>query len=397
MAGSRLSPRAEPEPGAFCVVSATSGRLGVNGREALFVLSVFSLSRLLVFGAMALSPLVVPPVQRSSTWNLDDPILRPLLRWDAGWYLTIAKHGYSYDGHPGRQQNIAFFPLYPLTCRLCHVITGASVPLCGALLSNGAFLVALATLYVLVTGEVGSRTARLTLVLLAFFPGSLFFSTMYTESFYLLFSAQAFLAFQKERFILGGCWAGLASATRLPGILLLVPLLARALPRLKDRPVRGRLALAAMLASSGLAGFMIYQAIAFGDPLAYLRVQQAWGRSMGPLFGGVVDDLASNSHPSQFKLLDIDAGLTLLFIALTYVVFRQLPWSYGAYTLLNTIALATGGTHSMARYLSVLFPGFVALAVIAHKWKWIPWLIIPVFALALAVFSIRFAQWYSVG
>jgi len=220
---------------------------------------------------------------------------------------------------------------------------------------------------------------------------------MYTESFYLLFSAQAFLAFQKERFILGGCWAGLASATRLPGILLLVPLLARALPRLKDRPVRGRLALAAMLASSGLAGFMIYQAIAFGDPLAYLRVQQAWGRSMGPLFGGVVDDLASNSHPSQFKLLDIDAGLTLLFIALTYVVFRQLPWSYGAYTLLNTIALATGGTHSMARYLSVLFPGFVALAVIAHKWKWIPWLIIPVFALALAVFSIRFAQWYSVG
>ena len=379
------------------MVSATSGRLGVNGREALFVLSVFSLSRLLVFGAMVLSPLVVPPVQRSGTWNPDDPILRPLFRWDAGWYLTIAKHGYSYDGHPGRQQNIAFFPLYPLTCRLCHVITGASVPLCGALLSNGAFLVALATLYVLVTGEVGSRSARLTLVLLAFFPGSLFFSTMYTESFYLLFSAQAFLAFQKERFILGGCWAGLASATRLPGILLLVPLLARALSRLKDRPVRGRLALAAMLASSGLAGFMIYQAIAFGDPLAYLRVQQAWGRSVGPLFGGVVDDLASNSHPAQFKLLDIDAGFTLLFIALTYVLFRQLPWSYGAYTLLTMIPLATGGTHSMARYLSVLFPGFVALAVIAHKWKWIPWLVIPVFALELAVFSIRFAQWYSVG
>ncbi len=394
MAGSRLSPRAEPEPGAFSVVSATSGRLGIDGREALFVLSVFSLSRLLVFGAMVLSPLVVPPVQRSGAWNLDDPILRP--RFDAGWYLTIAKDGYSYDGDPGRQQNIVFFPLYPLTCRLCHVITGVSVPLCGALLSNGAFLVALATLYVLVAGEVGSGTARLTLVLLAFFPGSLFFSTMYTESFYLLFSAQAFLAFQKERFILGGCWAGLASATRLPGILLLIPLLSRALPRLKDRPVRGRLALAAMLASSGLAGFMIYQAIAFGDPLAYLRVQQAWGRSVGPLFGGVIDDLASNSHPFQFKPLnDIGAAFTLVFIALTYVLFRHLPWSYGAYTLLIVVMqLATGGTHSMTRYLSVLFPGFVALAVIAHKWKWIPWLVIPAFALKLGVFSIRFAQWY---
>src|SRR5207249_3329914 len=118
------------------------------------------------------------------------------------------------------------------------------------------FLVALATLYVRVTGEVGSRTARLTLVLLAFYPSSLFFSTMYTESFYLLFSAQAFLAFQKERFILGGCWAGLASATRLPGILLLIPLLSRALPRLQDRPLRGRLALAAMLSSSGRGGLV---------------------------------------------------------------------------------------------------------------------------------------------
>lgn len=379
------------------MVCAISARLGVNGRETLFILSVFSLSRLLVFGAMMMSPLVVAPVQRSGTWSLADPILRP--RWDASWYLTIAEHGYSYDGDPGRQQNIAFFPLYPLTCRLCHVITRASVPLCGALLSNGAFLVALATLYVLVAGEVGSGTARLSLVLLAFFPGSLFFSTMYTESFYLLLSTQAFLAFQKERFILGGCWAGLASATRLPGILLLIPLLSRALPRLKDRPVRGRVTLAAILASSGLAIFMIYQAIAFADPLAFIRVQQAWGRSVGPLFGGVVDNLASNRRASHFNpLADIDAAFTLMFIALTYVLFRHLPWSYGAYTLsIMVMQLATGSHHSMARYLSVLFPGFVAFAVIAHKWKWIPWLVIPAFALKLGALSIRFAHWYRVG
>ena len=383
----------------FSVVSATLNRLGIDGREALFVVSVFSLSRVLVFGAMVLSPLVLAPAQRSGAgaWNLDDLILQP--RWDASWYMTIANKGYSYDGDPRRQQNIAFFPLYPLTCRFCHVITGASVPLCGVLLSHGAFLIALATVYVLVAGEVGSRSARLTLVLLAFFPGSLFFSTMYTESFYLLFSAQAFLAFQKERFILGGCWAGLASATRLPGILLLIPLLSRALPRLKDRPVRGRVALAVILASSGLAGFMIYQAIAFGDPLAFIRVQHAWSRSVGLLFGGAMEGLASNPRPSRFRPLDdIDAAFTLAFLALTYVLFRRLPWSYGAYTLsIVGMQLATGGTHSMARYLSVLFPEFVALALVAHKWKWIPWLVIPAFALKLGVFSVRFARGYSVG
>ena len=67
----------------------TATRLGLNPRAALFVLLVFSLSRLLVFGAMATSSLVLPRSQVAG-WDLDNPILRPLFRWDTGWYLSIA-------------------------------------------------------------------------------------------------------------------------------------------------------------------------------------------------------------------------------------------------------------------------------------------------------------------
>ena len=362
----------------------TATRLGLNPRAALFVLLVFSLSRLLVFGAMATSSLVLPRSQVAG-WDLDNPILRPLFRWDTGWYLSIATRGYSYDGNPEKQQNVVFFPLYPLTCRLCHAITGVSVPLCGVVLSNGALLGALATLYVLVTREVGAASARLTLVLLSFFPGSLFFSTMYTESFYLLFSAQAFLAFNRERFILCGGWVGLASATRLPGILLLAPLFARAPSPLKDRQMFGRVVLAALLGVCGLAGFMTYQLIAFGDPFVYIRDEQAWGKFSAHLFGRV-----RTSIPAAF-----DAGFTLAFGALTYVVFRTLPRGYGIYTVLSImVPLAGGQTRGMTRYLAVLFPGFIALAVMGQERRWIPWFAIPAFAFGLGYLCVRFAQWY---
>jgi hypothetical protein len=39
------------------------------------------------------------------------------VHWDAGWYLEIIQHGYSYHG-PGVAASVAFFPLYPMSLRL---------------------------------------------------------------------------------------------------------------------------------------------------------------------------------------------------------------------------------------------------------------------------------------
>ena len=45
-------------------------------------------------------------------------------RWDAGWYLAIARDGYRFDPNYHRQQNIAFFPAYPWLMRLGGPIFG---------------------------------------------------------------------------------------------------------------------------------------------------------------------------------------------------------------------------------------------------------------------------------
>ena len=44
------------------------------------------------------------------------PWVNMLSRWDAGWYVEIARDGYRYE--PGSPSNAAFFPLYPVLIRV---------------------------------------------------------------------------------------------------------------------------------------------------------------------------------------------------------------------------------------------------------------------------------------
>jgi hypothetical protein len=115
----------------------------IEVRDTAFVLLIFLLSRGVVFSAMTVSPWFVAQSANPNIWHIEDSLLRPLFRWDAGWYLSIAQHGYSYSGNPTQHHNIAFLPLYPLLCRMCYEVTGLSIPQCAILLSNLTFLLGL--------------------------------------------------------------------------------------------------------------------------------------------------------------------------------------------------------------------------------------------------------------
>lgn len=373
----------------------------VKTRGAAFVFLVFLVSRIVIFSAMAISPWFITPVTGAAFWNLDSPILRPLFRWDTGWYMSIANQGYSYNGNPGQQQNVGFFPLYPLTCRLCNVATGMAIPVCAVLLSNIAFLAGLAALFALITWEVGPDVARSATLLLAFFPASFFFSTMYTESFFLLFSVLAFAAFRKKKLIEGGVWAGLATATRVSGILLFIPLLYESLPYIRERRMRWHVIAACILAGSGLGGFMLYLWISFGDPLAYFHIVRGaphWRggfalpfRQMGQAFGEL---LRGQISPAPF-----DVTFALMFIALACTFPSSLPQSYSLYTIVG-VALPLFGERStlgLTRYINVLFPGFIVLAILGRRKRWITWVHLSLFVVVLVYFSMRFAQWHWVG
>ena len=151
-----------------------------------------------------------------------DPLLAPLARWDAAWYLRIADSGYG-DSEP----RAAFFPLYPLLVRSLGALGGgspAALLVASYLIALAAFVVALTLLYRLVSLELGRRLAPPTLLLLAVFPAAVFFGAPYSESLFLALAVGGFYAARTGHWAWAGVCAMGASATRSAGLLLLIPL-----------------------------------------------------------------------------------------------------------------------------------------------------------------------------
>jgi len=115
--------------------------------------------------------------------------------WDAEHYLFIAAHG--YEAGAGR---CAFYPLFPLTIQYFAMITGGSQLVAGMILANVFSLAGWFIFFTIVCRRFGEFTARLAVILLIAFPGSLFFQFIYTESLFFLLLMLLLLGLQETAF-----------------------------------------------------------------------------------------------------------------------------------------------------------------------------------------------------
>lgn len=328
-----------------------------------------------------------------------DMLVAPAARWDAVWYLSIARDGYadSVDG-----AKAAFYPLYPLLTKALGWAIGSNL-LAAMAISLASFFGALVLLHKLATLELGARGARHTLLLVAFFPAAFFFSAVYAESLFLLFSVAAVLAARRGLWMWAGIAAALATLTRNSGAVLLVPLLLIFLygPR-EDAPPRpdgaGRdwaprypLTLQLLwlaLVPAALGAYLAYCGIVLDDLFAPFEAQGLWGRHLVPL-GGVWDGaraawlgLRQLAHGSSVPVYFGEAGgdpfanagqnmmlFGFLVFALVALVgaLRRLPLAYGAYALVALVLTLSYPVDaqplmSLPRFLAVLFPLHMWLA-----------------------------------
>ncbi len=377
-------------------------RLGAGAQHALAeAWSALWTSRAVVWGAGILGVLWFGRTPNSDRFDpvgvahgttaFNDLLVAPAARWDAVWYLAIARDGYHHDPNTLRD---AFYPLYPLLIHVGNWVLGSRL-LVGILISLACFLIALALLYRLTELELGAEDARSTLLLLAFFPSAFVFSAIYTESLFLMLSVGAFLAARQGRWAWAGIAGGLAALTRNSGIVVLVPLLvlffygpradrppdvtsgARWRPRYRPAPPLAWLVLVPL----GLGLFLNYSAITLHDALASFHVERSWYRHfqlLGGLTGGAkaawrtLHDLVTSQGPAydpgsgsvalHFPGLDLVLFGFLVFALVGFVgVLRQLPLAYGAYVgvaLLGTLSYpsAVQPLEAFPRYMVVLFP-----------------------------------------
>ena len=352
------------------------------------------------------------------TRPLAEPLLSPLARWDAVWYLRIADSGYGESA-----ARAAFFPLYPLLVRALAAPVGASP---GALLvaayvvSLACFLGALALLYRLAALELGRPLARPPLLLLAVFPAAVFFGAPYSESLFLLLAVGAFYAARTGAWAWAGAAASGAAATRSAGVLLLLPL---AILWWQSRERRLRDAAWLLLAPAGLAAYALYLGVAHGDALRFLDVQEAWSRELGVPLAGAWDgftaaldglrQLASGARspvyfeeaagdPFRIAAINVVLFATLVFAACALVgVWRRLPRAYGvwvaaALVLPLSLPVKPQPLMSLPRFVCVLFPIFMWLALWCEERRATE-RVAALSAVALGLFTAQFASWHWIS
>ena len=313
-------------------------------------------------------------------------------RWDAQHYLQIATLGY-------HGKDVAFFPLYPF---LVHVLGGVIGDhlIAGLLISNIAFLIALAYLYALVKLEFGDgAVAYRTIFYVAIFPTAIFFSAVYTESLFLMLTVASVFYARRGNFITAGVFGALASMTRVEGVLTALPLLYEVWRAWRERRgttlLRGAIGLA--LVPAGLGAYMFYLYALQGDPMAFTRVQSDWNRHFAPPWVSIANTLhavASGPLNSGAANHVIELVFTLSFLALMIVAFRTLRPSYAWYFAASLLMpMCTASLMSMPRFVLVVFPAFMLLGLWGRRPS-VNSALVSFFLPVLGLFTVLFADWY---
>ncbi len=361
----------------------------------LAALLIFAASRLVVVvGVLFGKGLAGTP--HPGQWEAGSAWYYRLLRWDSGWYASIARDGYHLSADPGSPSSTVFYPLYPLAAAAIKTLFGIDAYLALLIVANGAaFLVAL-LLTKLVKDAFGPETALLALAFFSFFPYSLFLSAGYTESLFLVFALLSLLALTRQRVVLAAAFAGLAFATRPTGIVL-IPVILWEMRRQSSLPwsrLLPKMVLSTILAASGLLLYMAYLGIRFGQPLAFATGQDAWqGGTLAARF------VAAFTF-GAFGKADLPSALLFLsFLGLSGWSFRCLPRPLALYGL-GTLLLpyfTLGVTSSIGRFALLCFPAAVVAALLTRGRPWLANLLIGVSGALLLVATAAFSHWSWVG
>jgi hypothetical protein len=302
------------------------------------------------------------------------------VRWDAGYYLAIAEHGYTPAG-----DERAFFPLYPVTVRAVSDLSGLGLLWSGALVSVLAFAASGFVLYLWMKCDYSHGQALLATTLLFFSPMAFFFVAFYGEPLLLLTSTSALLLVRRGRFVGGGIAIALAGATRPTAFLLAVPYVVEFWQQ-RDFSRRRCLefVLGGLLAPAGTVAYSLFLVLQTGQlPLAgggTWKTYYTWpwlvfydGLQAALVGTGISQDWFSRA------LVWHDLLYACLALALSVWALPRLRLSTALFLLLGTLFLCS--VHgpdgyafwSISRRVAALVPVYMAAALLlsgqARHWR----------------------------
>lgn len=278
----------------------------------------------------------------------------PWSNFDGIHYLSIAKNGYA-------QYEQAFFPFYPLLISWLSPFFGGSLLLAAMVISNVCFIGVLVLLWKIVHvvfktehKKIREEYAKRVIIAVVVFPTSYYFGSVYTESLFVLLVLSSFYGLYQNSRLMFAFYAAIASATRLIGSLLLVPV--------------------------GLISYMFYLYRTTGDALFFIHAQPAFGanRSGDELvilpqvlwrYAKIFYHVSPSNYDYWIAVLEISifAGV-LILLWKSWRMMIPRTWIY--YSLAAIIVpTLTGTLSSMPRYVLVCFPLFFVIATCDPRYR----------------------------
>lgn len=281
--------------------------------------------------------------------------------FDGVHYMTIAKSGYA------AQYTQAFFPLYPVVVNLFRNVfdfleLNQSLILSGLLVSNILFLATLLLIYKLFQLDFPRKISMKAVMLFVSFPTAFYFGSLYSESLFFFLTALALYFMRKKYFLFSAIVIALASATRIFGVLLILPLIYELWVNRKERFIK--VPLYSLIGALGLVAYMTFLGVNFSDPLYFLSAQPIFGaertNSSIVLFPQVAYRYISiffsvSITNTSFWIALMEFLFTVVSLGVVLLAIKRIRLSYVIFVLSCLLLPSITGTFSsMPRYALIV-------------------------------------------
>lgn len=312
--------------------------------------------------------------------------LTSFANFDGTHYITIAHNSYTV--------NAGFFPLFPLLLRfIANIITFIfHLQLDAAIVYSGLILNTILCLFSLYIGnklllkDYPQKTVLQVIVFLLCFPTAFFFAAVYSESLFFCLLLLVFYFSRQRKWLLVAVFGFLLTATRFVGIAIL-PAIIYEFIKLEKISVKkftnywilwGKLAIISLVTLSGVGLYAVFNYIKWGDALFFIHAQGAFNNDRSVtsiiLFPQTVFryiKILATVSPALFEWRVALLELSMFLFTVTMLIVawkKKVRMSYLIFSVLCfLIPISTGTFSGLPRYVVVLFPIFIAFALIRNR------------------------------
>jgi len=328
-------------------------------------------------------------------------LLKATMHWDSGYYLSIAQNG--YPATP--KADIAFFPLYPLAIRWLAVLVGKLSTAAAIINLVTTIAAGIALFRIATTLWKDTTVAWRAVFIFLVFPSAYFLAGAYSEAIFCGLSFWAFSCLLKKEWMAACILAGLASAARLPGLLVsaaVIILYTQSLPR--NIMTIPKVILATFISCAGFLAYMLFLTHAYGSPFVlhsvyaqYWPDRQVQINLLSTFWFWIHSIIHTYQLGQTTNAVNLALPVICWFVAALILIkgWRELPPILSFYTLACLILFALTRTpDSMNRYILAVFPIYLILAkkILRNEERYGLWLVSSALlcGILLAAFATNF-------